>query len=115
MERTGAVILTVTPNGEWPGARGALAGRSAPLEARDRLRHQGLARGACAAETRGDDEMTFLAELLDDDGPVDLEVDAATAAELHRLLGEAIGHNCARTVLAQVREERARRGVDDGE
>ena len=61
--------------------------------------------------------MTFLADLLDDDGPIDLEVDAATAAELHRILGEAIGHNCAQTVLGQVREERARRGVpavDDG-
>ena len=61
---------------------------------------------------------TFLAALLDDDddGPIDVgQVDIATAAELHRLLGEAIGHNCARTVLGQVREERARRGVADGE
>ena len=58
--------------------------------------------------------MKFLADLLDDDGPIDLEVDAATAAELHRLLGEAIGHNCAQTVLAQVRAEQVRRGAGDG-
>ena len=61
--------------------------------------------------------MKFLADLLDDDdgGAIDLEVDVETAAELHRQLGEALGHNCAQTVLAQVRAERARRGVDDAE
>ena len=57
--------------------------------------------------------MKFLAELLDDDSPLDVEVDIATAAELHRRLGEALGHNCALTILAKVREERVRRGVED--
>ena len=54
--------------------------------------------------------MKFLSDLLDDDdGPYNVELDIDTAAELHRQLGEALGHNCARTVLAQARAEQDRR------
>ena len=50
-----------------------------------------------------------------EDAIAEYDADMSARSSQHRELGEALGHNCAQTVLAQVRAERARRGVDDAE
>ena len=41
-------------------------------------------------------------------------LDLDLAVQLHRELGEAIGHDCLAASVANIREALARRGVDDG-